>query len=132
LILPGKLGRQAVEHTNDSMMRLLAMYFSPLALPHLTPDKHASWKERQRIHRLNMLHVRPFMRRYIFRSGQLVLGCFFASLLFAALLPIPLLAIAASLGIILAVIHTAILIFIQQSANDIAAKAGQKNDEIEM
>lgn len=118
-------------HTNDSMIRLLAMYFSPFALPHLIPDKHANWKERQRIHRINMLHVRPFMRRYIFRSGQLVVGCFFASLLFATLLPIPLLAIAASLGIILAVIHTAILIFLQQLANDIAAKTGRKNDRVE-
>ncbi len=122
----------AVEQTNESLMRLLAMYFSPFALPHLTPAKNANWRERKRIHRINMLHFRPFMRRYIFRSGQLVLGCFAASFLFASLLPFPLLAIAASLGIIVAVIHTVILIFIQQSANDIAARACQKNDEIEL
>ncbi|MCW8891661.1 MAG: hypothetical protein OQL20_13470 [Sedimenticola sp.] len=117
---------------NDSIMRLLAMYFSPYALPHLTPAKDASWQERKRVHRINLLQFRPFLRRYIFRSGQLVLGCFVTSVLFASVLPFPLLAIAASLGIIVAVIHTALLIFLQQSANDIAAKAGKKNDEIEL
>ncbi|MCW8943286.1 MAG: hypothetical protein OQL27_00860 [Sedimenticola sp.] len=121
-----------MKQMNDSLVRLLAMYFSPFALPHLTPAKDASWQERKRVHQLNLLHFRPFMRRYIFRSGQLILGCFVASLLFASLLPFPLLAIAASLGIIVAVIHAVILIFVQQSANDIAAKAGQKNDEIEL
>ncbi len=116
---------------SDSMMRLIAMYYSPFALPHMTASRHASWPERRRIHRINLMHVRPFLRNYIFRSGQLILGCFFAALLFASVLPIPLLAIAASIGIILSVIHTAVLIFMQQSANDILTRSGQENDEIE-
>ncbi|WP_428609004.1 hypothetical protein [Sedimenticola sp.] len=116
---------------DNSLMRLIAMYFSPFALPHRVAGKHASRHERDRIHRYNLLHLRPFMRRYIFRSGQLILGCFIASLLFASLLPFPLLAIAACLGIILAVLHTVLLIFIQQSANNMAAREGLKNDEIE-
>ncbi len=112
-------------------MRLIAMYFSPFALPHQTPRKSAGRRERARIHRINLLQLRPFMRRYIFRSGQLVLGCFIAAALFSTLLPFPLLAITASIGILLAVVHTALLIFIQQSANDIAARQGPKNNDIE-
>lgn len=113
----------AVMRTPDnSLLRLLAMYYSPFALPHQRPPRHADSQQRRRIHRLNMLHLRPFMRRYILRSGQLVLACFIAALLFSSLLPIPLLAIAASIGILLSVLHTVVLIFVQQVANDIARR----------
>ena len=120
-----------MEQTNKSMLHLLALYFSPLALPHQTPKPNATLPERRLIHRLNMLKVRPFLRRYIFRSGQLTLGLFIASLLFSSVLPLPMLAMASSIGIILAVLHTVFLIFMQQSANDIAANQGLKNEEIE-
>ena len=117
--------------TDNSLLRLLAMYYSPFALPHLSAAHDADRQERRRVHRLNMLHLRPFLRRYIFRSGQLVVTCFAIALLFSSLLPIPLLALAACVGILLSVLHTALLIFMQQSANDIASRAGMKNDEIE-
>lgn len=117
--------------TNSSLIRLIAMYYSPFALPRLTPARNADRQERRRIHRLNMLHLRPLMRRYIFRSGQLVLACFVVALLFADLLPVPLLATAASIGILLSLLYTVVLIFMQQSANNIASRTGSNNDEIE-
>lgn len=120
-----------MDPTDRSTIRLFASYFSPFALPRLTPGKHASRGERERIHRLNMLNLQPFMRRYIFRSGQLVVGCFIASLLFASLLPFPVLAITASIGVILAVLHTVLLIFMQQRVNQVAAREGPNNDQTE-
>lgn len=69
------------------------------------------------------------MRRYIFRSGQLVIGCFIASLLFASLLPFPILAIAASIGVILAVLHTVLLIFLQQWMDGLAADKDPHDDK---
>lgn len=115
--------------TDNSLIRLLAMYYSPFALPHLSAARHADRNERRRVHRLNLLHIRPFMRRYIFRSGQLVVACFVCALLFSSLLPIPLLALAACIGILLSVLHTALLIFVQQSANDIASRSGLNSDK---
>ena len=117
--------------TDNSLMRLIAMYYSPFALPHLIPDRDASRSERSRIHRLNLLRVRSFMRRCTFPSSQLIVAWFIAALLFASLLPVPMLAIVASIGILLSVLHTVLLIFMQQSANDIARRLGMKNDEIE-
>lgn len=120
-----------MNNSYNSLLRLLAMYYSPFALPHLNAARNADRRERRRVHRLNMLHLRPFMRRYIFRSGQLVVACFVATLLFSSLLPVPLLALAACIGVLLSVVHTALLIFVQQSANDIARRSGLPNDEIE-
>ncbi|WP_029134013.1 hypothetical protein [Sedimenticola selenatireducens] len=119
------------DQTDCTTIRLVASYFSPFALPRLAPGKHASRGERERVHRINMLNLQPFMRRYIFRSGQLVVGCFIASLLFASLLPFPPLAIAASIGVILAVLHTVLLIFMQQWVNQVAAREGPNNDQTE-
>ncbi|MCW8905639.1 MAG: hypothetical protein OQL28_00190 [Sedimenticola sp.] len=117
--------------TDNSLLRLVAMYFSPFALPHLSAPRDADRSERRRIHRLNLLHLRPFLRRYIFRSGQLVVACFIFALLFSSLLPFPLLALAACAGILLSILHTALLIFMQQSANDIASRSRPGNKEIE-
>ncbi|WP_275099737.1 hypothetical protein [Sedimenticola hydrogenitrophicus] len=120
-----------MDPTDSSLIQVIARYYSPFALPRQVPGRHASRVERVRIRHVNLLQVRPFMRRYIFRSGQLVVGCFVASLLFASLLPFPPLAIAASIGVIVAVLHTVLLIFLQQWANDIAAREGQKTDKTE-
>lgn len=102
------------------MIKLIARYYSPLALPRQVAGPQATRHEKARIRRNNLLQIQPFMRRYIFRSGQLVVGCFIASLLFAGLLPLPLLAVAASIGLILAVLHTVVLIFMQQWINEFA------------
>jgi uncharacterized protein YhhL (DUF1145 family) len=120
-----------VDPTDSSLIQIIARYYSPFALPRQVPGRHASRGERARVRRINLLQIRPFMRRYIFRSGQLVMGCFVASLLFASLLPFPLLAIAASIGVILAVLHTVLLIFLQQWANDIAAREARETDKTE-
>jgi len=103
-----------------SLLQLVARYYSPFALPRQVAESHASRREKARVRRHNLLHMRPFMRRYIFRSGQLVIGCFIASILFASLLPLPLLAVAASVALILAVLHTVVLIFMQQWINELA------------
>lgn len=116
-----------MEQTGNSLIRTVARYYSPFALPRVVPGRNADRAERQRVRRINLLNAQPFMRRYIFRSGQLVVGCFVASLLFASLLPFPLLAIGASIGVILTVLHTVLLIFMQQRANEIASRASADN-----
>lgn len=104
-----------------SLLKLVARYYSPFALPRQqVAESHATRREKARIRRNNLLYLRPFMRRYIFRSGQLVVGCFIASILFASLLPLPMLAVAASIGLLLAVLHTVVLIFMQQWINELA------------
>lgn len=103
------------QREHSSLIWLIARYYSPFALPHPAAGKAP-------VRGGNLLHARPFMRRYIFRSGQLVVGCFVASLLFASLLPLPLLAVAASIGSILAILHTVLLIFMQQWLDGVAAR----------
>jgi len=120
-----------VAQKDDSLIQLIARYYSPFALPHQVLGSNPGQAEKAQIRRINLLHARPFMRRYIFRSGQLVIGCFVASLLFASLLPFPVLAIVASIGIILAVLHTVLLIFMQQWINEVAAREERNNDKSE-
>ncbi len=109
-------------HHSNSLFHLLAMYYSPLALPHKIAAHNSSLEEKKEIHRQNMLHVRPFMRDYIFRSGKLMLYCYGLFLLFTTILPFLYLAITAALGILLAMLHTVFLIFMQQSVENIAAQ----------
>lgn len=120
-----------IVYHEPSTLRLLAMYLSPMALPHEKPQEASSASERKKLYKKHMLQMRPFLRTYIFRSAHLVLGCFITAVLCSLFLPIILLSILAFMGFIIATLHTAFLIFLQQNANDIAASLGKKNPEIE-
>lgn len=108
------------QREHSSLIWLIARYYSPFALPHPAPETNPGRTGKAPLRGSSLLHARPFMRRYIFRSGQLVVGCFIASLLFASLLPM--LAVTASIGSILAILHTVLLIFMQQWLDGLAAR----------
>lgn len=110
-----------MSHRKNSLLRLLASYYSPLALPHKVSTPDSTAEEKKEIHRQNMLHIRPFMRDYIFRSGKLIVYCYGFFLLFSTLVPFLYLAMTAALGILFALLHTVFLIFMQQYVENIAA-----------
>lgn len=114
-----------------SPLRLVAMYLNPLALPQEQAAPGASRTERRRVRLRNVLMLRPLYRGYIERSGNLALWCFVAFVVFSTLLRLTWLSVAAGIGLMVAILHTVVLIFLQQHANDLAARAGEKNPEIE-
>ena len=118
-------------HESETFLRLIAKYFSPLALPRERAARHATRLERRRVRRNNLIRLRPVLREYIFRSAHLLTVCLLAAVVLALLLPWPLPAAVALLGFLLAFLHTVLLIFLQQWANDVAASEGRKNPEIE-
>lgn len=120
-----------MEHFDPPALHLLAMYLSPYALPHERVKLGADWRTRVRVHRNNMLKLRPYLREYIFRSAQLIIVFFAASILFSLILPLPILGITAIAITLAAVAHTVFLIFLQQEANNVAAAQGLKNSEID-
>lgn len=111
---------QLRQHSDHSPARTLAMFISPLALPNPRPlHRRMPAAERLDAKRTNRRHVQRYIGVYIDRSARGLVGFmvafFFASTVFGS----PLLTALAGIGILVAVVHVAVLLFWKQHLDDL-------------
>ncbi|MDF1552943.1 MAG: hypothetical protein P1P84_07770 [Deferrisomatales bacterium] len=106
--------------TPVSLPKLLAMFFSPLALRHLleTPPPSGDVLETTGVRYRNSLFLFRHLDDYVNRSGAVAAGCFFAFPILAALPPVAPLGIAVTALMLIAVVHAVALGVYRQVLSD--------------
>lgn len=106
--------------THVSLLKLLAMFFSPLALRHVLekPPPSHDILETTGVRYRNSLFLFRYVDAYVNRSGGVAVGCFFALPILAALPPVAPLGIAVTALMLVAVLHAVALGFYRQILND--------------
>ena len=102
-----------------SLSRLLAMFFSPLALPKPHPIcRGMSRDARKKAKRANQRFVQIYLRGYIDRSAKIVAVCMAAYLFSIYLVGHALLVVVVGVTMLAAFLHLAALLFWKQHLDD--------------